>query len=785
MPDSCDVKSNEGMQEIVMINTSSSEKCSTLVEYWASEYERLFGSTMAAEKLADIDQISPEEIKGYADNNNKWFGVHQNMETTEAKLAVLKRMEDWWKRNANTLSKLIKYMESTLLTFVLFLLVGCRSGLYQIDVDRNVNNKNDGIGYRIVNELNPEFYTEDYIPVVVDVKESDIDKSVTEGFAILTLGIIPAFYDYYKTIDVTVKTPIGVRSGSGMVHAKEWVGWICLIPYPGFATERSESPYLPNSAIEEKAKDQIIESLLSHFSKADWVAFVRETKEAQSRELKRVQKKKEELELLVEEGMYEDVIKACKEERMATRKDNPWSGIIKRTNTSLKNSIPVMDDFARLATLLSMVEDIAIKDAIVIRLNELGKCTEIEDDILMEYIVASTSEKGRVCAVGAIANEDDLVDVVRAKYSKAITIAAFKKLNVDKIQTSIFSGSSCDEDLLSWCIESCDTGQELISIVKLLGERLSDEKVEELIRTRTDSNEVIEELNRIKVARELAKMSYWDVNYGLFTTKLLLKIMSVSDKKYRTVLAEALLDRHMKAHEDRGRLNVYVGDDDTKVKHILRFTSLLSAKYSEKLFSNGFHSNSGFPLLCTGDAEWWHNTKTLVGGGKVDAFYVGLFKQMRKEEQQKQISVANERFNKKDRIHFNGFYVGMPYRDFVIMCGEKGCMPSQIRVLIDVWGSKVPTVRKIVFSRAARYAIFEKEDGEFWTAYLKEYVPVRKKQKSLSETIGDALDSSTFDYQSGWDNTLEESCYIYKSMKYGTKVIFGTDSGTLVLEEYK
>ena len=79
----------------------------------------------------------------------------------------------------------------------------------------------------------------------------------------------------------------------------------------------------------------------------------------------------------------------------------------------------------------------------------------------------------------------------------------------------------------------------------------------------------------------------------------------------------------------------------------------------------------------------------------------------------------------------------------------------------------------------------EKEDGEFWTAYLKKYVPSLKKQKSLSETIGDALDSGTFDYQRGWDNTLEESCYIYKSMKYGTKVVFGTDSGTLVLEEYK
>ncbi len=81
--------------------------------------------------------------------------------------------------------------------------------------------------------------------------------------------------------------------------------------------------------------------------------------------------------------------------------------------------------------------------------------------------------------------------------------------------------------------------------------------------------------------------------------------------------------------------------------------------------------------------------------------------------------------------------------------------------------------------------MFEKEDGEFWSAYLRKYVPAKKKQKSLTDTIGDVLDSGIFDYQEGWDDLLEERCYIYKSMKYGTRVLFGQKSGTLVLEEYK
>lgn len=66
---------------------------------------------------------------------------------------------------------------------------------------------------------------------------------------------------------------------------------------------------------------------------------------------------------------------------------------------------------------------------------------------------------------------------------------------------------------------------------------------------------------------------------------------------------------------------------------------------------------------------------------------------------------------------------------------------------------------------------------------MRKYIPTVKK-KSLSETIGDALDSGTYDYQSGYDDKLEEGCYIYKSMKYGTKVTFGKESGTLILEEY-
>lgn len=92
--------------------------------------------------------------------------------------------------------------------------------------------------------------------------------------------------------------------------------------------------------------------------------------------------------------------------------------------------------------------------------------------------------------------------------------------------------------------------------------------------------------------------------------------------------------------------------------------------------------------------------------------------------------------------------------------------------------------KRLVVNRADRYKLFEKEDEELWPAFMRKYIPAGKK-KSLGEAIGDALNGGAYDYQSGYDDILKERCYIYKSMKYGTKVLFGQESGTLVLEEYK
>ena len=67
----------------------SSEACSALIEYWAKEYKRLYGTS--GRKLPVDAQIPPREMKKYIDNYKKWYESTPNKDETKAKLAILKR----------------------------------------------------------------------------------------------------------------------------------------------------------------------------------------------------------------------------------------------------------------------------------------------------------------------------------------------------------------------------------------------------------------------------------------------------------------------------------------------------------------------------------------------------------------------------------------------------------------------------------------------------------------------------------------------------------------------
>ena len=123
----------------------------------------------------------------------------------------------------------------------------------------------------------------------------------------------------------------------------------------------------------------------------------------------------------------------------------------------------------------------------------------------------------------------------------------------------------------------------------------------------------------------------------------------------------------------------------------------------------------------------------------------------------------------------------MSLKDYYILCSSANLEEKEIPCVKVEDG----TVSRIEICRGLRYKIFEKEDGEFWSAFMQKYIPANQDQKSLTKAIGDVLDAGKFDYQEQWEDKLDERCFVYKSMKYGTRVIFGQKSGTLVLEEYK
>lgn len=728
--------------------------------------------------------------------------------------------------------KMVRRSKALLVLFLASTICGCQSGLYKISTSEDGKELDSKMSYSEVSTLNTEVdFDSSRMPVEIvhgQEKRMPDEGGVSGVLWLFTLGIFPMVQTEYVAQDITVKTPIGVKSGTWRVDAKRWIGWVPLfIGYPSLADERDTDAKLPNLQMERKAKDKLVDSLAREFSYDAYVSFANnKNKERKSecdhiaevrqkinglmaenkydaaeqlrlreavnragtwacdaavwqelaetiaekreehrvavervREQQRVQNKKKLLAEMIKEGRFEEVIKACDEEKVDPEKGNPWTEIRNNVFMDIKKSIPTMNDSSRLVSLFSMVDDIPTKDAIIIKLGALNKCSLLGDSTLVKYVTESSSGEGRLSAVAAIGSEKELIVIAKAKYSKAITIAAFKKLSADKLRADVFSATDIDEEFASWYIDAYGTDQELIAIVKLCGEKIGG-GIEKMIRERTNSEEVREELNKIEVRRKAAKFKSFDVLFYLFG-RLLPEIESVPDPSARAALAECLLDRHMKGH----RNEVYVGSDDTTGAGILKFTSFLSTRYCERLFSN--------ITVYGGDG---HIT-VLGGDGHSEEFAVGLFRRMGQKARQDRIKSATDRFNAKDRIHFEGFYIGMSWIDFCVMCAQKGCI-AQVET-----GKE--GVSRIVFKRTARYAMFEKEDGEFWSAYLRKYVPSQKKQKSLTDTIGDVLDSGTFDYQEGWDDFLEEYCYIYKSMKYGTRVLFGQKSGTLVLEEYK
>ena len=153
-------------------------------------------------------------------------------------------------------------------------LAGCQSGMYSSDV--SVDRKDDGVSdYTVVETLDVKEYPQS-MPVVVESKSTNQkgEHGLNNLLWFFTLGIVPGVSSEATTYDVTVRTPIGEKSGTCTIEASSWMGWLPIfVPYPGIADERTSNPSLPNVTLEESVRNQLVANLVSQFPKSEYANF--------------------------------------------------------------------------------------------------------------------------------------------------------------------------------------------------------------------------------------------------------------------------------------------------------------------------------------------------------------------------------------------------------------------------------------------------------------------------------------------------------------------------------
>ena len=201
----------------------------------------------------------------------------------------------------------------------LLVLAGCRSGMYSTDV--SVERREGGVvDYTVVPSL-PDGDVSSSMPVVVESK-SRTEKGSHAGNNLLwlvTLGIVPGVSSEATVCDVTVRTPLGERSGTCTVEASSWTGWLPIfLPYPGSADERVSNPKLPNAALEKKAQDRLVANLVSQFPKAEYASYAAK-KNSPEEKSKRV-KEAAERERVAKERAEAERVRLAKEAAERTEK---------------------------------------------------------------------------------------------------------------------------------------------------------------------------------------------------------------------------------------------------------------------------------------------------------------------------------------------------------------------------------------------------------------------------------------------------------------------------------
>lgn len=672
----------------------------------------------------------------------------------------------------------------TSLVLISTVLCGCQSGLYKVSTSEDDKKTDKSVRYYTLppyiysfikdDGASPDgiLYDEDWMPVLI----TEVDNFIGSGKSgwsdylwMFSIGLFPKCQSEYMTRYITVKTPIGEKSGSYRIDAKLWHGWIpILVGFPGSADERDANPKLPNRRIENIARERLVKNLVGQFSFKEYVAFAKRKngeRKAEIARIKAVSEKvdnflaknrfseaetlitdeskscsatqecdakswadmrerviiarqaydKKHIQGLVANGKYEDAILYCNSKSSLPPEVNEES-----KNKVVKAAVNELNDATRLIALLKLIKRGSMQDDIIMKLKALNSLSKLTTKQLVEIVNNSKSDDVILSIIREIKDKHILTSLLDKKRSANVLKALLEKIaDADAVRTKIWAGNNGNEE------EKCI----YVSVYA------SEDEYQKLIQAYPDSltDNVLEELKK-KASKEQTRMTI----LSLQAKRLAMEIFREKEKKGLPYVVEKVGS---------------IGDKSMRSKVALQILWKLP-KHLEVIYLGAWRN--------------WGREKEL---NDIQHQYSPLINHMTDEDVDCEIRKIMKAC--ESRIHFEGLYVRMPLQEYFLLKHRNPAIPP-----IDTvrWKTRNSTtwwiaadMHRIYIDRTARYKLFEKEDGEFWSAFMRKYIPAGTENN----------------WQFEYDEELEELCDVYKSMKYGTKVIFGVKSGVLVLEELK
>ena len=368
-----------------------------------------------------------------------------------------------------------------------------------------------------------------------------------------------------------------------------------------------------------------------------------------------------------------------------------------------------------------------ISDEVVMKLKSLNLLSRLNKEQLVK--IANTTERDDVAlsVIGMIDDKIDLCSLLDKKRSVDVFKAILEKIaDADLVRTEIWEirpkiGDDGNEDELCAYASVFGSDDECLRLIKSYPELLTDKVMYELKAkvTKEETRNAIEEFQMSRVVHDVSKLE------GI---NLIERIYRIQDEEVRQKVALGVINKM--------RVNSKMPD----------YWS--SGKFRDALECFNSHG-----------AERASKYKRLEDEEHTAFVYLALLKVISKADIE--AMVASIKSVAAERINFEGFYIGMSFIDYILLSVHHRCTPvfNRERELFK------PNIDRITFDRTLRYKLFEKEDSEFWSAYIRKYIPDKAKSP---EVLVDAEYSGT-----------------YKSMKYGTRVIFDDHSGKLVLESFE